>query len=376
MEKLVRIKVAGFRSLKDVDLQLTSLNVLIGANGAGKSNLIDFFNLISYMLSGSLQLYLGRRGGAASNLHYGPPKTPLLQTELRFEGDHGWSEYRGMMAFASPDRLIFTDEVVSFQRSPSEKPFARSLGSGHFESKLLELAQDPKGVGETARVFIERLRGLRVYHFHDTSDTAHIRVMQDLGKDRFLLSHGGNLATFLYLLSEQFPKHFTRIVETIRFAVPYFQEFILEPSRFHPGKIMLRWRDRSPENEFAAHQLSDGSLRAIALITTLLQPEELLPSVIIIDEPELGLHPGAVTLIGQLILAASENRQVIVATQSPRLLSQLRPEDVVVVEREEDRAGFGQSSFRRLSKDALGGWLDDYELGSLFEMNVTGGGPL
>jgi predicted ATPase len=190
-----------------------------------------------------------------------------------------------------------------------------------------------------------------------------------------LLSNGGNLASFLYMLQESFPTHYDRIVSTIRLAVPYLRDFDLAPDRVNPGQTQLRWRDQNPDYEFGPHQLSDGSLRAIALITALLQPEELLPSVIFIDEPELGLHPSAVGIIGKLIKAVSAKRQVVVATQSPRLLSECAPEDIVVVEREEDDRGYGESRFRRLGKEDLGQWLNDYDLGALYEMNVTGGGP-
>jgi predicted ATPase len=158
-------------------------------------------------------------------------------------------------------------------------------------------------------------------------------------------------------------------------AVPYFKEFLLAPDPLNNSSILLRWRDRNPDYEFGPHQISDGSLRAIALITALLQPDELMPGLIIIDEPELGLHPAAIGLIASLIKAAATKRQVIVSTQSPRLLSEFSPEEVVVVEREEDDKGYGQSHFRRLSNEALGAWIDDYDLGSLYEMQATGGGP-
>jgi predicted ATPase len=377
MEKLGHLKVAGFRSLRNLDMDLGDLTILIGANGSGKSNLVAFFDMLSFMLSGSLQLFVGRSGGGSSILHYGPKRTPVLSFELTFDGDKGRSEYGGSLAFASPDRLIFTDEHVLFQRPGEKKPYTSILGAGQAESDLLGLAvATPATTAATvARVFLNRLKGLQVYHFHDTSGAAYIRTLQDVDRNRALLSSGGNLASFLFMLQERFPAHFERIVSTVRLAVPYLKEFDLAPDRLNEGKIMLRWRDRNPDYEFGPHQLSDGSLRAIALITALLQPEELLPSLVIIDEPELGLHPGAVSLIGGLIKAVSSKRQVLVATQSPRLLAEFAPEDIVVVEREEDIAGFGESQFQRLSTEALGAWLDDYDLGRLYEMNVTGGGP-
>jgi predicted ATPase len=376
VEKLSKVTASGFRSLRHVDLELGSLTVLIGANGSGKSNLVAFFDMLSFMLTGSLQVYVGRKGGGSSILHYGPKRTPVLRTTLRFDGDHGWSEYACTLAHASPDRLIFTHERLAFQRPGEPKAFTRELGAGHAESMLTEAAASGDApVSQVARIFLTRLKGLRVYHFHDTSDDAHIRTNQELDRNRMLQSNGGNLAAFLYMLREQFPPHYERIVSTVRLAVPYLADLDLEPDRLNPKFIQLRWKDRNADYEFGSHQLSDGSLRAIALITALLQPEKLLPPVIFIDEPELGLHPSAIAVIAALLKAISAKRQVVVATQSPRLLAECSPEDVVVVDREEDEKGYGASTFTRLDAAQLGDWLKDYDLGTLYEMNVTGGGP-
>jgi predicted ATPase len=327
------------------------------------------------MMTESLQLYVGRRGGGSSILHYGAKRTPILTTNLRFEDSSGWSEYGCTLAHASPDRLIFTHERVAFQKQGAPKAFEKSLGAGHIETALAEASSGGDAAANVARVFLSRLKGLRVYHFHDTAESAHIRTNQEVDRNRILQSNGGNLASFLYMLRESFPQHYERILSTIRLAVPYLKDFDLEPDRLNPKQIQLRWRDRNPDYEFGPHQLSDGSLRAIALITALLQPEELLPAVIFIDEPELGLHPSAIGIVGKLLKAVSAKRQVVVATQSPRLLAECAPEDVVVVEREEDDKGYGESTFKRLGPDELGDWLKEFDLGALYEMNITGGGP-
>ena len=356
-------------------MQLGDLTVLIGANGSGKSNFVSFFNMLSFMMTESLQLYIGRKGGGSSILHYGPKKTPVLTTTLRFDGEGGWSEYECTLAYASPDRLIFTQERVAFQKPNAPKAFDKQLGSGHAETELTTTSTGNDAVAQVARIFLSRLKSLRVYHFHDTSEEAHIRTSQETDRNRMLLSNGGNLASFLYMLRQSYPSHYERILSTVRLAVPFLRDFDLEPDRLSPKHIQLRWRDRNPDYEFGAHQLSDGSIRAIALITALLQPEELLPAVIFIDEPELGLHPSAIGIVATLLKAVSAKRQVVVATQSPRLLADFAPEDIVVVEREEDRKGYGESTFKRLEANELGDWLKDYDLGTLYEMNVTGGGP-
>jgi predicted ATPase len=376
MEKLQRLRIEGFRSLRELELNLENLTVLIGANGSGKSNFISFFNMLSFMLSGDLQTYIARKGAATSILHYGPKKTPILRAELEFEGPRGTNKYGFSLEFASPDRLIFRDEHVVFQLPNESIPYESTLGSGQAETGLLRLAATDESLsGQVARVFISRLRGLQVYHFHDTSETAYIRTSQDISRNHSLMGNGGNLASVLHMLRESWPGHFNKIVSTVRLAVPYLKDMILVSDQRNPNGILLRWRDRNPDYEFGPHQLSDGSLRAIAIITALLQPEKMLPTVIFIDEPELGLHPGAIGVVASLIKAAAAKRQVIISTQSPRLMAEFAPEDVVVVERDEDERGFGESRFERLSREQLGAWLDDYDLGALFEMNVTGGGP-
>lgn len=377
MEKLRGLRIKGFRSLRELELDLEDLTVLIGANGSGKSNFINFFNMLSFALSGDLQTYIARKGAATSILHYGPQRTPVLEAELEFKGPYGTSTYGFSLAFASPDRLIFTDEHLTFQSPDKSSPYEQTLGSGQAETDLLGLsAQAQESTArKVARVFIHRLRGLQVYHFHDTSETAYIRTSQDISRNHFLMSNGGNLASVLHMLRERWPGHFNRIVSTIRLAVPYLKDLILEPDRLDPNRVQMRWRDANPDYEFGPHQLSDGSLRAIAIITALMQPEEMLPTVVFIDEPELGLHPGAISVVASLIKAVAAKRQIVISTQSPRLMAEFAPEDVVVVERHEDEKGFGESRFERLSRKDLGAWLDDYDLGTLFEMNVTGGGP-
>lgn len=377
MEKLTKLKIEGFRSIESFDLELGDLTVFIGANGSGKSNLVSFVDMLSYMMQGTLQLYVARNGDASSILHYGPKQTPFLRAEVTFEDERATSVYAFTLAHAAPDRVVFTHEDVQFQKRGSAKPYSNTLNVGQLESDLLAIAgrASESTARKVARVFVNRLRGVRAYHFHDTSASAPIRLAQDLDRNGYLMDNGGNLAAFLYMLGQAYPEHYERIVATVRLAVPYFRDFLLSPDPLNPSRIKLRWRDRNPDYEFGPHQLSDGSLRATALITALLQPDELLPAVIVIDEPELGLHPSAVGLIGDLLNAVSETRQVVVATQSSRLLREFSPEHIVVVERWEDTGAHGSSYFKRLSSADLGSWRDDYDLGTLHEMNVTGGGP-
>lgn len=375
-ERLTTISVSGYRSLASIrDLELRSLNVLIGANGSGKSNVLSLFQMLSYMMSEGLQLYVGRKGGANSLLHLGARKTPAITASLEFAGHNVASRYHFTLAHAQPDTLQFADETLEFRNVDASTPFVAPLGAGHTESRVPAMAgaQQDSARNRAARVFQRRLTEVKEYHFHDTSDRAPIRLMQEASRNRFLQSDGGNLAAYLLRLREAYPDHFRHIQDTVRLVMPFLREFILEPEHNDIGRsVMLRWRGNDLDYEFGPHQLPDGGIRAIALVTLLLQPADLAASTILIDEPELGLHPFAVGLIGQLIRGAATDRQIVVATQSARLLREFAPEDVLVVEKQDDA-----STITRLSSDDLGGWLEDYDgdLGVLFDRNVTGGAP-
>ena len=382
VETITHLTIKGFKSIRSLEnFELRRFNVLIGANGVGKSNLIDFFWMLKLMLGrsqGGLQLFIARKGGASSILHYGSQITGFLDGIIRFSGEKQWSQYSFELAWGAPDVLFYASELLKYQSEIKDiKPHSKQLGNGHFESKVLSLAVDKSdpALNGIASVFRTRLRQVQVYHFNNTSETAKLRLSQDLDREDYLESNAGNLAVFLYNLKNNRPSHFKRILSNVKLIAPFIRDFVVEPQATNDRFVLLRWMDRSGET-FGPHQLSDGTIRAIALITALLQPDETMPSIMIFDEPELGLHPAAITLVASLLKAASEKRQVIVATQSPILIRDYDPEDVIVVERTEDELGRGESTFKRLEKDSLAAWLEDYDLGELYEKNVTGGGPM
>ncbi|MCX6361662.1 MAG: AAA family ATPase [Armatimonadetes bacterium] len=373
------IQIAGFRSIRHVDLDLHRFTILIGANGSGKSSFIDFFRMLNVAFSttqGGLQLYLARKGGASSVLHYGSSITKDLSAGVLIDGDERWSRYSFDTTWAAPDDLIYTSETLEFQRQSDSQAKQVVLRGGGRESAILSVRTDNQNpwIQTVATTFCSRLRQVRAFHFHDTSDGAHIRVKQDVTREAYLLSDAGNIAAFLLHMKENAPECYRRILGTVQMVAPFIADFELEPEAANDRFVMLRWRDRSGE-VFGPHQLSDGTLRAIALITALLQPDELLPSVMLFDEPELGLHPAAISLIAELMEAASQKRQVIVATQSPLFIRNYEPSNVVVAEREESSERRGSTTLRRLDPDALAGWLEDFDLGELYEKNVTGGYP-
>jgi predicted ATPase len=362
------ITLRGFKTIRELkDFAPGSLTVLIGPNGAGKSNFISFFRLLSWALAppGQLQEHVAKLGGASALLHDGPERSPYIEAELKLVMDAGDNEYFFRLAHASGDSLIFTEEKYRFSRSPSQTQ-ARwtTLGAGHREAKLIDKAEHAE---PTARTINSLLKKVVVHQFHNTSATARIRQKWQVEEGRWLKEDAGNLAPFLFRLQSQHPQYYRRIVETVRLILPFFADFELRPEF---DSLLLQWRERGTDRVFSAGQAADGMLRIVALVALLQQPESDLPNVLILDEPELGLHPYAIEIIAGLIRAASEHVQVLLATQSVSLIDRFTPEDIVVV----DRSG-RESTFRRLGENALEEWLREYTLSELWEKNVIGGRP-
>jgi predicted ATPase len=368
MAMLRRVILKGFKSIKAMDLELRPLNILIGANGAGKSNLVSFFKMLNEMMAGRLQQYIGTSGRAQSLLHFGPKVTPQFEAELEFEVDEGVDTYAMRLFHAAGDTLVFADETLSFLQTGHMKPKQVPLGSGHQETRIGEQADK----GEpTARVFRHLLNHCRVYHFHDTSSTARLRQYCYVGDKRWLMPDAGNLAALLFRLrNENDGAAYHPIVTTIRLIAPFFDDFDLEPTGPNKKDIILNWREKGADQVFGPHQLSDGTLRAICLVTLLMQPDHDLPDLIIVDEPELGLHPYALNVVASLFRKASHHTQVLISTQSSSFLDSFDPEDVVIVNRRGK-----ESEFTRPDLTKLDAWLDDYSLGEVWEKNVIGGGP-
>ncbi len=368
MTRLTKLELHGWKSIRSLpDFLPGPLTVLIGANGVGKSNLISFFKLLNWMTPspGNLQFHVGRSGGANALLHDGAAYTPQLSATLTFETDAGVNDYHMRLFHAAPDTLIFAEERYRFSGKKFGKPASwKSLGSGHREAKVIELAEQGN---KTAKAILWLLKGCVGYQFHNTSDTARIRQRWDAEDNRFLKEDAANLAPFLRNLRETHAKHYTVIVETIRQIAPFFADFELDPSN---GSVLLQWRERNSDTVFGAHQASDGTLRVMALVALLLQPPENLPAVVILDEPELGLHPYAINVVAGLLKGVSTHTQVILATQSATLVDYFDPQDIVVVDRP-DR----QSTFTRLDPHRLEQWLQEYSLAELWEKNVLGGRP-
>lgn len=327
--------------------------------------------MLNWMMpgKGNLQEFLSlKAGGANAILHDGAAVTPQLSATLRFQTEAGLNEYSFRLFHAALDTFVFAEERFRFSRSTvASKANWIDLGSGHKEAQIVAAADRDDKVAVTARTIRTLLRRCVTYQFHNTSDTARMRQRWPIEDSRFLKEDAANLGPFLLRLKEDHPPYYARIADTIRQIMPFFADFELEPSG---ASVMLRWRERGTDIVFGPHQASDGSLRLFALVALLLQPERDLPSLIILDEPELGLHPFAINVLAGLLKSVSHQVQVIVATQSASLVDCFDPEDVVVVERS------GRTSeFRRLDERQFSEWLEEYSLAELWEKNVIGGRP-
>ena len=368
-----QLQISNFKSIRDQTVELRRINLLIGQNGAGKSNFIGVIAFLEHLVARELADYIVRKGGFGEFVHGGLEANNSFGISIRLS-----DEGKQMPAVKYFFHLRQNGAMYGFSREGFDSDDGEELmihggiGGGSQETSLQYLAggADPF---ESAQYLITYLRTLRVYHFHDTSDNARVKLPQDVFNAHFLQSEAENLAPFLLNLQQNHPLAYADIVAAVKLVYPPFADFFLRESPFAKGKMELLWRERGNEAVLHARQLSDGTLRFICLATLLLQPPELpdAPRTLVLDEPELGLHPFALHVLAELLHKAAVHRQVIVATQSVGLLNYFEPEDLLIVERTPQ----GETTFARKTSDELRDWLQDYSLGQLWESNLLGGRP-
>ncbi len=368
MPALDWITVNGFKSINSIErLEIRPINVLIGPNGAGKSNFIGVFSFLNAIRLGGLRDYVMRTGGANKILHFGSKTTRNLSIEINF--DNGKRKYNIELAPDDADGMFPSDENVytsvkqetipDYASSTLYALFGRNREAGIFNSPEKS----------DAILYVRKhLDHWRLYHFHDTSSGAPIKKNMKINDNNYFRPDGSNVASFLYYLREKHDSSYGMIRRTVQLVAPFFDDFILEPLALNEDAIRLEWRHRGSDSYFDAASLSDGSLRFVALATLLLQPKVLRPSVILLDEPELGLHPSAITILASIIKQASVETQIVLATQSSLFLDHFEPQDVLVTDRVD-----GTTQFTRLEEEKLKNWLGDYSLGQLWEKNELSG---
>lgn len=358
--KIKNIQIKNFKSIKEMDLPFKDLNILIGPNGAGKSNFISFFSFFNALLEGKkdLEIYVDKQDGADNLLYFGKKYSSELFLRVDFDDVQYYSSK--LKPSEKGDRLV----PVHIEKSIHDDTISDKKG-GLKDTDVPDLLTD----GTIDKYIKKAFAMAKVYHFHDTGSSAGIKRKCSIDDNRYLKPDGYNLPAFLYFLKEKHEKYFERIQDTIRLVAPFFLRFDLVPDKRNENLIQLVWKHINYEDiTFTADHLSDGTLRMMCLATLLLQPE--LPDVILIDEPELGLHPSAITILSSLLEIVSKKSQVIVSTQSVTLIDHFAPEDIVVVDYEDN-----QSKFRRPGEKELDVWLEDQSLGEIWEKNIIGGRP-
>ena len=366
MPSLKCVTIQGFKSIRNLEhFDLRPLNILIGGNGAGKSNFIDFFRMVRAMMAlpipklphASLHAYIADGGGSDDFLFLGSGTTDAIHIEMSF----GLHKYRFSLAPTVDESFLIHDEARFYDGGTSGWC---ALGSGNKTPALLNDKEQAGALGgkNISQYIFEAIASWKIYHFHDTGKLSPMRRSESIDDIAYLRFDGANIAPYLMALSQENKACYQHIIDTIRLVTPFFDNFVF---RVTPqDKVRLNWVQKGSDYPLKPQHFSDGTLRFIGLVTALLQPQP--PTTLILDEPELGLHPYAIEILAELLEAASRRMQIIVSTQSPALVDCFSPKDIVVVNRKD-----GASTFQHLDEDKLRLWLNDYTLGDLWRKNIA-----
>lgn len=346
------IEINGYKSIATARISFTPVNILIGANGSGKSNLISFFDFLNRLYNRKLKEYIALNGGDNKILHKGKKNTELVSFKMEFE--NGLNGYSAKLR-SGTDGFVFLEEDLIY------KGVSRSVSESDIEAQIKITDHFP------APYVQAHLGGLRKYHFHETGANSPFNRYSHIENDaHYFYEDGRNLAAFMFHIHGTNKVVYNRIIKNIKSIAPYFSDFYFPSNK--ENNIRLQWTDKYSDVVLGANDLSDGTLRFIALSVLFLQPD--LPDTIIIDEPELGLYPAAIAkLTGMIKSVSARGCQVIVATQSTDLISYFLPEDIVTVDQLDE-----ETIFNRLSSDDLHQWLEDYSIDDLWKRNIINGG--
>ncbi|MDR0843550.1 MAG: AAA family ATPase, partial [Acidobacteriota bacterium] len=310
-KQLTRLTIRGFKSIQELDeFNLNSLNVFVGANGVGKSNLLAFFRLLHALMEDNLSDYILKNGGVGDLLFNGRKTTAEMSFETRF----GLCSFRFKIKPGADDEsFAVTDEARYYEYGTTGWWELGSSENG--KSMLVREIKRGDSDAKHSRPVYDAICSWKIYHFHDTSATAPMRHAEIVQDNEALRPDAANIAPFLLRMREEEVATYREILNTCRIVVPYLDDFLLKPKKYGAAeKVSLTWKTKGTDYPMQPYQLSDGSVRFICLVAALLQPTP--PAAIIIDEPELGLHPEAIRLLGELIKNAAKRTQLIVATQS------------------------------------------------------------
>jgi len=343
--RLQRCEISGYRALRHLSVELRGLNVLIGINGSGKTSFLDIFSLLAEGARGDLRDAIRSRGGFDSLLSRFVARgksQEAFQVELQTAPLPGKAQqtYRLRLATRGTGYQI-DEETLS---SESTQWLTRQEDRARYNDGERQIAPtwDFKGqelaLAQTSREYAEiewfrtRLAEVAAFGALDVGPSAPIRLPQNLDPSRRLPgSNGRDLISALYNLRAADDPAYERILDAIRAGFPGFQglEFPLTGA----GKATLLWRERGLREGCQAYELSEGTLRFLWLVTILLSPDR--PDIVLIDEPEVSLHPELLKLLSGILQESAEHSQIFVATHSDRLLRWLEPGDLVILDRDE-----------------------------------------
>ena len=362
-----QIYITNFKSIKELKLKLNSINILIGANGAGKSNFISLFKMLRSMQKGRLNTFVAEQGYMDNLMYFGQKEIDSIRGHITFMNSLNFPSNRYIYELRSDNekKAFIRVEKSGYNKGTTNRPNWDYNTNVQNNEKSHYLQTGSSFRDEYLRDYFNEFY---VYHFHDTSSDSPLKSTSKIDDNYFLKEDGGNLPSFLYLLKKNYPKHLRRIEKVISSIAPFFDGFNLNPDRLNNEFIKLEWIEKGFERHQNASNLSDGTIRFIALTTLMLQPNP--PKTIIIDEPELGLHPFAINKLAGLIKKVSAKSQVIISTQSVNLINNFEAENIITV----DRAN-KQSIFKKQDSDKLSVWLKDYSMGDLWDKSIIGGQP-
>jgi len=380
MNRFAKLSVKGFRRLLDVSLEIRQLAVLIGANGIGKTSILDAFNLLSASAESKLSNNLNNMGGIGALATY--DKTDTVSFCLTMEVPKDADLHYEITLSPMGAGYTISKETLNQQRKPKPPPHLHIDSNGvdikYYEvgkRKLVRptwphnpletsLAQVPK-MFHAPEEFRSQLASSTFYHALNVAPRAPVRLPQPMQPAALPGRDGEDLVSCLYYLRETDRCRFEAVEDTLRAAFPTFERLEFPPVA--AGTIALTWRDQQFSKPFYTHQLSEGTLRFLWLVTLLQSPG--LTAVTLIDEPEVSLHPEMLSLLADLFREASRRTQLIVATHSDRLVRFLEPKEVVVMDLEED----GAAKATWADELDLAHWLEDYALDEVWRMGRMGG---
>ncbi|MDE3722745.1 AAA family ATPase [Nocardiopsis sp. N85] len=363
--RLSSLTVEGLTSIRSATVELGNVNVLVGANGSGKSNFVSALEMVGRIADGRLGMHTLHSGGGSNLLHQGPEPSDGIGLKVSF----GPVSYEAVLTPTADDSLVLASETFFAPPQAGTAPTGITVTGGSRESLLSKVRSGEVGASgklrEVSEAVLDQLTGCRVFHFHDTGANAPVKGNGYRADDLTLHPDAANLAAVLMRLRDEDPGVYNRVLRDVRGIAPFFRDFVLVEQN---ERVRLRWTQQDSENVFPVSAMSDGTLRFVCLATLLNMPGR--PGIIVLDEPELGLHPYAIVQLGEMIRSASVDGQIVIATQSVTLIDQVALEELIVVEREA-----GASVFHRPAPEELRAWLEEYSLGELWQKNLLGGRP-